>query len=225
MSKSPKIEVFQNLALLPKNGGLKAIREFLVNNQTKDWIHRPDEENEMREGAERDSIVFRYMGSSFPEVGLYLFSTDEGYKVTNIVPEEPFRELNYSQYNSLLEDFANQVARPAQSNPPFAISISKRFQSITDRGISEETAKALESFSNLANKSTLAANPKDAERWERFVILAFMEESRLDSEFLERWLFEIHRWDEESAMELAMKYDTDFSILGAHEQYRKGIMQ
>lgn len=225
MSKSRQIEVFQDLMLLPKNGDLKTIREFLVNNQTIDWVHHPDRENEMCEGAGRDSIIFRYEGARFPKAGLYLFSNDEGYKVTNIVPEEPVRELNYFQYNSLLEDFASQVARPAKSKPPFNISFTKRFQSITDRGISEETAKELESFSNLANKSTLYANPRDAERWKKFVILAFNEESKLDSEFLERWLNEIHRWDEESAMELAMKYDSAFSILEAHEQYRKGLIR
>ena len=226
MSKLPQIEVFQELILLPKNGDLKAIREFLIANQTNDWVHNPDRENEMREcGGGRDSIIFRYLGSGFPKVGLYLFSIDRGYEVTNIVPEEPVRELNYSQYNSLLEDFASQVAWPAQSNPPYTISFTKRFQSITDRGVHEKTAKALESFSNLANKSTLAGHPRDEERWKKFVILAYNEKSKLDSEFLERWLHEIHRWDEESAMELSIKYDNAFSILEAQEQYSKGFMQ
>lgn len=88
--------------------------------------------------------------------------------------------------------------------------------------ILEEFATFLESFSNLANKSTGAGHPMDAERWNAFIIQAHREGSSLDVTMLGRYLVEQLRWGDDEAHKLVLEYEFARELLVAYDREREG---
>lgn len=221
MSKSG-IEVFQDMALASTAGDLPAVRAALINRQTPNWLHDSDQEAELRKysGGDEDIVQFRYVGSALPKASLTLWQRKNEYSVTNIVPAEQ-GQLAVSAYNSLLQDFVDQLVKPAQSEVQFDLRLSDPVRKI-DSWISAGAAEALRRFSVLANKSTTNSHPNDAERWEQFVVSVHLGGEPLSTDILMQWLVEIDGWDERSASKLAIDYEKGLSLLATYDRLTQG---
>ncbi|HCR87409.1 MULTISPECIES: hypothetical protein [Psychrobacter] len=75
-----------------------------------------------------------------------------------------------------------------------------------------ETKEALERFSRLANKSTLAGHPLDEERWFRFLYLVHKTHKQIDVELVIRSLKDLG-WSDDDAYRLGLQFEFAQSLL------------
>ena len=142
----PAIEVFQDLDLICPDG--ERLREALCASARLPWRHSTAAEKVMARNAWDDVeiIVFeRTEGNGVAASRLVLWPEPDRYRVANIVPLE-CRELGERGYNDVLNDFVDQVARPASEREGFAFRQTDRMQSITDwtsREAADATASVL----------------------------------------------------------------------------------
>lgn len=168
-----------------------------------------------------DATAFKYQGSQAPGAFVWLTWEADAGEVSNIVPDKA-GSLTYDQYNEIAKRFADEVLRPALSSiASLRIDLGPVEEQIDDL-LSKNTADALRAFSRSANKSTGAAHPNDAERWNAFLIRAHMEKSKLEPDTLHRWLEEDEGWKEEQANELAIQYEQGRELLRQYDE-EKGI--
>lgn len=212
------ILVFQDLTLVPAEGKLEAIRGSLLSNQTNVWLHDASQEAVLQRysGESEDIIQFRYEGSDLPQASLTLWQRDNSYTITNIVPSKQSM-LRIAEYNSLVQDFVDNVVKPAKAQNNFLITVTEPVRQL-DSWISKGAADALRRFSVLANKSTTNSHPSDAERWEEFVVAIYRENTKLDTDVFVQWLVEIDGWDEISAQKLAIDYEKGLSLLETYDR-------
>lgn len=221
MSEENGIEVFQDLTIRPVGHSLLALRKALIARSLPPWRYAIEKETEVSEIAapDEDVIVFeRAADDKVAAAGLVLWSRGDGYEVTNIVPRE-VRELGYSGYNSILQDFIERVAKPAAVDVPSEIETTKDHQSIED-WLPHEVLTSLRRFSALANKSTGSSHPTDRKRWLAFIINAHKEHVNFDTDKLVRWLVEIEGWRDESAHDLASEYEFALGLLTEYDHRR-----
>jgi hypothetical protein len=156
------LEVFQDCALFDSPGGPPFIRDALLTNVVPPWRHNREREEEASKHTigDADIMVFeRAAADELPSACLFLFSTPNGYEVSNIVPTNP-GQLGYSKYNALLQNFVTLVVNPATERANFKVRLTAPHQSIND-WVSSRTATALRQFSAAANKSTGSSHPLD----------------------------------------------------------------
>jgi hypothetical protein len=212
------LNVFRDLRLLGPVDAVERLRHALIVRATAPWRHAPEREERVHVPAP-DGRLMAFERSATPgyeAAGLVLFSRPNGLEVTNIVPLE-FSELSHRAYNMILEDFADQIARPASSASGFVVELSGDTVQIEDK-LSPAAADALRRFSVLANKSTGAAHPLDRRRWFDFIILAHQDRSDLDADLLHRWLSESDDWPEDRASDLAIEYERSRALLSRFEE-------
>lgn len=166
-----------------------------------------------------DIVVFqREADAHLPEAGLTLWARAGGYEITNIVPKK-IGQLTYAQYNGLLQEFERVIARPAALKAGFDVNVSTPRQTL-EEWVSPDAAKALEAFSDAANKSTGSSHPLDQKRWLRFLILCHRSEKKLDGDRLRRWLIEVDGWDDDRALKLTIEYEFALDLLKAYNTPR-----
>lgn len=83
---------------------------------------------------------------------------------------------------------------------------------LLERKSSLETRKALESFSKLANKSTLGGHPRDQERWFRFLYLAHKADKQIDVDLVIKSLEDL-RWSNDDAYRLGLQFEFSQNLL------------
>jgi hypothetical protein len=217
-STSKPLNVFRDLLLRGPADASAQLRQALIDHATAPWRHAPEREERVHLPAvEGKPMAFERTASpGYESAGLVLFPRPDGLEVTNIVPLER-SELSRRAYNTILEDFAEQIARPAANSTGFVVELSGSTEQIEDK-LSLSAFEALTRFSALANQSTGASHPKDRQRWFDFVIQAHMERSELDSDFLERWLIESEDWPQAQASDLAIEYERSRALLARFEE-------
>lgn len=211
------IEVFRDLNINSDQVTLDVIRASFLSAQTDEWVHDDEQEAKLRRHSvlEGDVLVFLYDGSIHPKSTLTLWQRDNSYRVTNIVPAE-VGQLDAKQYNELLMDFVSKVVNRSNQREALNLGLTDDIRSL-DSWTSESAARALSSFSSLANKSTTNSHPSDNQRWEEFVILAHHSKDKLPVYILMQWLVEVDGWDETSASKLAIDYEQGISLLDAYD--------
>lgn len=142
------------------------------------------------------------------------------YFVPNIVPDKP-PMLTRGEYNATLEEFADQVFRPAASSVGVNSCLTESHAEL-EHWLSADTAAKLRQFSATANRLVGAAHPDDRAKWNAFVLSAHQERSSLDTATLERWLVEVERWDDDVAERLSTEYHYGRELLG-YSASRGGI--
>lgn len=172
-----------------------------------DWCY-----DEVRSG--RSSIlsncknfVYTYSGNKFPECSLFLCYYQDNLEVANIVPGE-VSQLSMDQYNAILTDFVTRVC-------PEELSHLSSGNLDLSTIMSPDTIKKLDIFCHSANKSSGSGHPCDRERWNQFIISAFLtgDEQKFYDETLERILIEIYHWNEKMANELIHEYTFGVDLL------------
>jgi hypothetical protein len=217
MNEKQGIEVFQDLSIVGPESKRTELRQALVEAAAAPWKHGQDAEKDLSRMARgEDIIVFqREADSRLPAAGLTLWAREAGYEITNIVPKK-MGQLTYAQYNALLQEFDRSIAKPAASKTGFAVNVSAPRQTL-EQWVSPEAAKALEAFSDAANKSTGSSHPLDQKRWLRFLILSHHSEKKVDGDRLRRWLIEVDGWDEDHALKLVIEYEFALDLLQAYD--------
>ncbi|SEK01174.1 hypothetical protein SAMN05518849_12655 [Sphingobium sp. AP50] len=214
------IEMFRDMSLGVPFGALKGLRIALIEAAVDPWLYHAKRADEIRRNAvtTEDVLLFRRVSTGqLPAASLTLWGRDGGYYVPNIVPLET-RSLSFTEYNSILEDFVDRVARPVCDRLEVAIQLSSGSQSLED-WTSEDVATRLRRFSAAANKSTGASHPMDERRWFDFVVASHRSGKEIDVEILARWLREADGWDEETAYSLASYYQNAVALLTYYDEH------
>lgn len=217
-----KIEVFQDMEIIAPVKLRNELRDALITASVVPWSIDLDRMANAKKNSiiSEDVILFkRESDAKLPAAGLTLWGTEKGYYVPNIVPLETGK-LTYTQYNTILDDFIVRIALPVSSKFGFKVERSESEQTIDD-WLSPRAVIKLKSFSNSANKSTLASHPLDQRRWFDFIITAYLNNDKLKSDMLSRWLYEVDGWDENSAIELAGNFENSISLLTYYSNYKK----
>lgn len=211
------LDVFQELSVAHPLGPAAA-RAVILGALDDLWIHRPDAELDASLDPLQSVLSLeRPTTDKLPGVTLWMYSDKSGrLSVSNIVPITP-GELGLAGYNAALNHFLQAVIQPACETSPLTVSITPSTLSIQDWA-GASAAKALTSFSNLANKSTGRGHPRDEERWLAFLLEAHKSDSALTSEQLSRWLIEVARWPVDTAHQLASEYALSRSLLSLHDK-------
>lgn len=210
---SKPLDVFRDLHLRGPSSASGALQQSLKDHAVAPWRFAAEKVEQLRVmGEEGDALAFeRAKTPGFEAAGLVLLAAGDGMEVVNIVPLE-VGELSYRAYNTILEDFAACVARPAAKVAGYRVELSSGTLQLED-DVPASVLEALRRFSALANKSTGASHPLDRNRWFDFLILAHREGARLDASTLGRWLSESEGWPEDAARDLAGEYERSRDLL------------
>ena len=220
--ENDSIEDFQDLFLIGSAEHCTELREALQRYVKVPWRHAKDREQEIAEDSGNGNVILfeRESTNGIAASLLVLSRTSDGYGVTNILPLKKHR-LNASEYNDVLNDFANRIVKPASEDLGFQVEDGKRKQSITD-WTSQEAARALHRFSISANKSTGSSHPSDQHRWFQFLFAVHKAHKAqgkvLDTHLLGRWLEEVEHWPSEVATELALEYEFALNLLNEYDR-------
>lgn len=159
-------------------------------------------------------LVFRRdSDDTLPGAHLYLFPREDGsLYVSNVVPTQS-SQLTESEYNALLEEFHGTVVEAAVDRVGAEAELDVADYVLAERA-GPEVADSLRAFSAMANKSTGASHPMDADRFDDFMIAA----SRLDgsrrpsADRIAQWLI-TDGWPEDTAWDLAIQYEQGLRLL------------
>ena len=213
------IEIFRDMSLTVPPGVTGALRVALIEAAVAPWRFDGERAEEIKRNAmsSEDVLLFRHDAiDQLPAAGLTLWGRDGGYYVPNIVPLDA-RSLSYSEYNAILANFVDRVARPVCDRLGVEIELSSDRQSIED-WTTEDVATRLRRFSAAANKSTGASHPLDQRRWFDFLVASHRSRREIDVETLARWLREVDGWDEETAYDLAGNYQNALALLAYYDE-------
>ena len=216
-----KIEVFQDLHLRGSVSNRSKLRIALIEAATSPWRHNTVQEKKIvaSTGTNEDVIVFeREESDGVDAVELSLWSNNDGFTVTNIVPRE-FGSLGEHRYNLVLQDFVNRIATSATPIAGFEVQITPPRQGLDD-WLSPDVAKALRQFSGAANKSSGSNHPLDRSRWLIFLVGVHRAGSLLDTGLLIRWFNEVEHWPHDIAQDLGSEYEFALELL---HQYNKDV--
>ncbi len=230
------MKIFRELYFRGTPSDLNRFTEEIRNYVTGDWRFVAKENN----GKYRSYLFFDYMGKQVENarVSIYLgdsINTGE-ISVGNIVPLNK-NQLSIEEYNAVLMLFYNDVVIPFKNDNDY-LNISQptddKFDPLTI--MSDISLKKLKAFCGGANKSTGSSHPCDRERWLNFIFQTVEEDRILDSDTLFRFLKDEefwgtkpddfigvigdYAWDEESAYELSMEYETISEAMKYYKENR-----
>lgn len=216
-----KIEVFRDLVLTGPAETREAVTATLVADAADPWrfdAKRSADAGRNALGEDGVLLFERSADAGTPAARLVLWPKDNGYYVPNIVPTS-VGQLTTSDYNSVLADFADTLARPVARRFGWSVGITTAQQGIDD-WLAAEPAAALKRFSAAANKSTGASHPMDERRWFDFIIAVHRLGGDIATDRLARWLNEAEGWDESTAHDLAGEYERGMALLGREAETR-----
>ena len=210
------MKTFRNLYIHLNGVDLAIFVKNLENELKAPWIRRRDKENEIPSIVINPICLEVQKGSAVVPSVLFIFQKDkETLWVSNIVPTEKAK-LTYEQYNSVLENFHENVVVPAIQGTSITTNLTS--DQISIGGVTgEEVEKALVDFSDLANKSTGISHPLDNKRWLEFLVLAHEASSNLDPDIITRTLVE-RGWPEDEAFKLGIQFEFAQDLLSYAER-------
>ncbi len=184
------------------------------------WCESDTIENGMMGKNTRALRFIRERSDGVPRALLALGVRPGTATVGNIVPnDDEFHDgLGYDIYNAIVSEFA-AFAVPVAEQHHVQHTLTKA-QADLGAWLSPQGIQLLESFSNLANKSTGSGHPMDSQRWNAFIIQTHREGSSLDVTTLGRYLVEQLGWDDEQADKLMLEYEFARELLVAYDRDR-----
>lgn len=213
------IQVFQDMALTGPASERAALAQALKDSPTAPWWFDAQASNAAESNALGDEgiLIFqRLVDDRMPAVRLVLWPKGEGYYIPNITPAE-IGQLTIAQYNTVLSDFAEAIAKPVARRFGYNVNITSAIQDLED-WMTPTVAASLRRFSGAANKSTGAGHPLDERRWFDFIIAVHRAKLDVGTDRLERWLHEVEGWDQERALELASEFERGLALLDRNRE-------
>lgn len=149
---------------------------------------------------------------------IWLVADEDELKITNITPNKS-GQLSIEQYNSILDEFYDNIIKPNIDNQ-YQVIISSDRKTIVDYA-GFEVSEKLRVWINSANKSTLNTHPLDFQRWASFLISAHENKSELTTTQLEKYLIEeIGISDDELVSKVILDYEYGRDLLGEYDKHR-----
>ena len=172
----------------------------ITENLPKEWRYDAERSNDSTIMSGDPSFVYIYSGKKFPKCALFFSTYQNILMVSNIVPME-ISQLSMDQYNDILTDFVTRAL------PEETCNLSSETLDLSTI-MSPDTIKKLDFFCRAANQSTGSGHPCDRERWNQFILSAFVtgDEQNIYEDTLKRILIEMYNWSEEIADELIHEY-------------------
>lgn len=183
-----------------------------------DWIRDRVAEADIAPLLSAGENVRAYRNSptaAAPHAVLWLGISPDKWDVTNIVPlgKDP---IPPTEYTRLLISFRTAVASLAD-----AVHVTVT-EPVTDVGpehfLTNRAARLLHAFSATANKSTGAAHPRDRYRWNEFVVATHRDKCDIGASDLQQLLIENEGWSEEKALDLALLFEYEVSLLKVYDE-------
>lgn len=218
------MKIFRELYFKGTPSELNRFAEEIGNYATGDWRFVTKDAN----GEYKKYLFFDYMGKRVDNARVSIYLGDRinsgEVNVGNIIPLIK-NQLSIEEYNAVLMLFYNDIIIPYEKENKY-LTISQptddKFDPLTI--MSEKSLKKLQAFCGGANKSTGSSHPCDKERWLSFILQTVEEDRILDSDTLCRFLQDEeywgkksddsigvmgnYAWNEDSAYELSMEYET-----------------
>jgi hypothetical protein len=209
------MKTFRHIQLYGSHAQIAAFHEKLAEwVPTAAWRRNVD----LRGSVAPDVSVFEYTGGEAPGACVWLFDEPYGARVTNIVPRSA-GALSHDEYNTIAMGFAHDVLNPIATQLSVRIEVGPSEKSIEDL-LPASVASALRQFSSSTNRSTGTAHPQDAEKWDKFVILAHRERVSMAPDTLRHLLVEDEHWDHDQALDLALKYESAQRLLESYRNFK-----
>lgn len=218
------MKTFRELKL---TGGTKQNRiDFLkdmIANLPENWILKQDliDHYSKQTSKQTDEVVCVQSPTAEGRSGLVWFGlSDEGYiYVYNIIPVDN-DNLDYNEYNSILEKFYNDCIIKNESHKKFSIEFTKDEYDIKDF-LSEKGFTLLNRWEASCNHSTGNTHPLDFKRWAEFIAEVHKSKSTLSTSNLQRWLIEARGWNENNDLvyKIVVDYEYALSILEVYDKY------
>jgi hypothetical protein len=140
-------------------------------------------------------------------------------KITNIVPTET-GSLKYEEYNSILDNFNNQVVLPAARQVGVDVITTPAYVDM-ENIVGRETYEKLLFWEITANSNSGNEHDLDFERWASFLTSAFTYKSKITAQLLERWLLEDKGWiDGELVQRLGSEFEYGIDLLNYYVNNR-----
>ncbi len=230
------MKIFRELYFSGTSSDLNKFANEISNYVTGDWRFVTKETS----GEYKSHLFFDYIGRKVENARVSIYLGDRinsgEINVGNIIPLNK-NQLSIEEYNEVLMLFYNEVVIPFKNNNDY-LNISQptddKFDPLTI--MSETSLKKLKSFCGGANKSTGSSHPCDKERWLSFILQTVEEDRVIDSDTLFRFLKDEefwgtkpddfigvmgdYAWDEESAYELSMEYETISEAMKYYKENR-----
>ncbi len=210
------MKTFQDLYINIPGFSIQEFADLLTNYCGSQWKRAYDKEKDVLSMGEVALCFERLENEDFKNAGLTIFEKTPGtVYVPNIVPIES-GQLTTDEYNKILNNFIEIILAPATNDTNISYSITKDKIFIEDV-VGKDTAKLLENFSVLANKSTGGSHPLDQKRWFRFLVAVNNSDIQLYSDLLESTLVE-QGWSSDMATKLVIEFEFAQALL----DYTKG---
>lgn len=207
------MKVFRELYLyLPVSSADKFFEE-VENNLCDGWTRDHESEKRLMREAQQRYYFFSCDKETTREAATIAFTTrdNEIVLVANIVPRQPGK-LSIGQYNDILMDFYGKILQAACRRNSIDVDITDDNQSM-ENWVSQDSYNKLKRFSIAANKSTGSSHPCDQERWFEFIVSIVINDEKLGTDQLERWLVEEEGWQRDIASDLAIEYEQGIALL------------
>jgi hypothetical protein len=210
------MQVFQAMTIWGPLEKLQRTPDEIEKRLTRGWSRNRSRESALNKSSlSLDLYCFHCEEAPDREAADLWLSRDlNRLRVSNIVPSD-VPEISYAHYNAILEEFAEEFARPAAEVLGLRFEITKPDVTV-DELLPPDVVQALVEFSTQANKGSLASHPRDKVRWQKFLIGAHQAHSELGSDILSDWLIQ-QGWPESAASELATEYDRGRALLDQYE--------
>lgn len=216
-SESPQIEIFRELAIV---GDSECLSEFMEKvTRAVSGVWSSVEINPRDYGS--NTLCFSTEKTDTHPAAKLWFARIQSNKlyVSNIVPSD-MNKLTRGEYNQILLEFYDSFLRPISLGTRLQVSLEQDFVGL-DHWLDEEAIRRLNSFSNMANKSTGAGHPLDERRW--WLFLFYVHQKKFYPDFypdiLSRWLHEVLGWSESSADSLSGNYERTLRTLVQYDIY------
>lgn len=218
------MQVYQNYIIkydCPNDYFMQAIDLRL--HSAEGWVHRVDLEENYLNNMPLDNTEILCIETPkihFEDADIkgiiWIWRYDDRYEVFNITPMLS-NHLSQSQYNYILSVFDGEIVKKVEHDFEISIELSKPYFDMEDQ-IGPEAYEALEFFSQTSNRSTGNSHPLDFKKWCHFVFIVFRQKRSLSADELMNWLIE-DGWDEETADELSIDFETAINMLEEYENY------
>lgn len=213
------MKVFKDFEITGSDEEIERLIQEVFASLPEGWKRDTDAERRSEELALNDvdtTYVITRRQSDLPTVGIHLVWTPGTLEVPNIVPLET-GQLSFDQYNQVVDELHDLVDGCELGH--LQIRVSPGDVDIEDV-ISEQAARLLRAFCNLANKATGSAHPADRRRWLQFISEEHRDRSMLDGNMLRRALIEQFDWPEARASQLVSEYEFGRELLKEHDTCR-----
>ncbi len=211
--------MFNELTIEGDAGALDRLIDDLTAHLGRGWSRDSNEEDRLNKTLDPEigpRYAFRAPGGS----AIVVLRRGGGrFTVVNIVPPE-VGQLTEAQYNSTIDAFAEQCARPAAHRLGLTVSVSPDALPTRRLG-STEALKLLRAFACSGTAHT--RHPLDKQRWFAFLIQAHLDGAHRDLPDIRRWLIEKANLPEKAIARLTRNTSSPSSCsrlttLGSHDR-------